>query len=53
MDQSNATDLTHHTKFKYCHNRLKYRDGKKSTAVKVQINSSVQIHHTSEIILII
>ncbi|XP_055319308.1 RNA-binding protein 48 [Sitodiplosis mosellana] len=35
MDNQKQNDLSHHKQLEYCTNRLKYRDGRKLTAVKV------------------
>lgn len=35
MEKSSNLNLAHHNQHKYCTNRLKYRDGKRLTAVKV------------------
>ncbi|XP_031630076.1 RNA-binding protein 48 isoform X2 [Contarinia nasturtii] len=35
MEKTNHVDLSHHKKREYCTNRLRYRDGRKLTAVKV------------------
>lgn len=37
MDKTKTIDLSHHKKQEYCTSRLKYRDGKKLTAVKAFI----------------
>lgn len=47
MNESSRDDsLQHHKRFEYCYNRLKYRNGRKPTAVKVNLYSSTSHNKT-------
>lgn len=37
-------DLSHHNRYQYCTKRLKYRDGRRLTAVKVKIGFQISKH---------
>lgn len=37
-------DLSHHNRYQYCTKRLKYRDGRKLTAVKVKMDFEISKH---------
>lgn len=38
MENAQQKDLSHHKRLEYCTSRLKYRDGRKLTAIKVNLD---------------